>query len=109
MFNYEGGYFDVEQTAAEGSPDLYTISLPPGMGMCCSAAGAMRLLNRTRVTIWNYVKDGRLKSFSVAGNVVIPLVDIAVMLDMTERQLYNVAVTYRIPLWQIHLEGERLM
>lgn len=89
----------------EGSPNLYTITLPPGMLTCVNAAGAMRLLNRTRVTLWHYIKAGRLRSFSLAGNIVIPLVDIAAMLDTTENKIYNVSVTYKIPLWQIHPEG----
>ena len=99
------GDVDVEQTATiERISDLYTVTLPPGMSMCVSAAGAMRLLNRNRTTIWNYVKAGRLRSFSVAGNAVIPILDIAAMLDMSETQLYNVAVTYRLPMWQIYSE-----
>ncbi len=94
------------QTAVvEGSQDLYTVTLPPGMLMGTNAGGAMRLLNRSRGTIWNYVQANRLRSFSVAGNVVIPLVDIADMLNMTETQIYNVAVAYRLPLWQIYSEG----
>ncbi len=102
--------FDVKETAVkettvvERSPDLYTVTLPPGMLICTNQAGAMRLLNRARVTIWNYVKDGRLRSFNVSGNVAIPLVDIAGMLNMTETELYNVAIAYKLPLWQIHLE-----
>lgn len=100
------GNVDVEQVATiEGSHDLYTITLPPGMSMCVSAAGAMSLLNRHRSSIWNYVQAGRLRSINVAGNVVIPLLDIAGMLGMTETQIYNVAVAYKLPMWQIHLEG----
>lgn len=95
------------QTAVmEGSRDLYEITLlPPGMLLCSNAAGAMRLLNRTRSTIWVYVKSGRLRSFSVSGNIAIPLVDIADILGMTETQVYNAAVAYRLPLWQIYPEG----
>lgn len=85
---------------------MYTVRLPPGMLMCTNQVGAMRLLNRTRVTIWNYVKDGRLRSFYTSGNVAIPLVDIAGMLGTTETQIYNVAMAYRLPLWQIYSEGE---
>jgi len=96
----------VEQIAVvERSPDLYTITLPPGMLTCVNAAGAMRLLNRTRVTLWTYIKAGRLRSFSLAGNIVIPLVDIADMLGLTETQVYNVAIACRLPLWQIYPEG----
>jgi len=90
----------------EGSQDLYEITqVSPEMMLCCSAAGAMRLLNRTRSTIWTYVKAEKLRSFSVGGNVVIPLVDIASMLGTTETQVYNIAVAHRIPLWQIYREG----
>lgn len=107
MLNYERECFDVEQiVTVERNPDLYQITpLPPGMLLCVNSVGAMRLLNRTRVTIWNYIKTGRLKSFSIAGNIAIPLVDIARMLNTTEVELYNVAVAYRLPLWQIHPEG----
>jgi hypothetical protein len=94
------------QTATiERSPDLYTITLPPGMLTCVNAAGAMRLLNRGRVTIWNYVNANRLRSFSIAGNIAIPLVDIATILGLTETQVYNVAIACRLPLWQIYPEG----
>lgn len=74
--------------------------------MCINAAGATQILNRDRSTIWTYVKAGRLRSFNVAGNAVIPLVDIAGMLGVTETQIYNAAIAYRLPLWQIHWEGE---
>ena len=94
-----------EMAVIERSPDLYTVTLPPGMLICTNQAGAMRLLNRARVTIWNYVKDGRLRSFNVSGNVAIPLVDLAGMLNMTETELYNVAIAYRLPLWQVYSEG----
>lgn len=73
--------------------------------MCINAAGATRILNRDRSTIWTYVKASRLRSFNVAGNAVIPLVDIANMLGVTETQIYNAAVVYRLPLWQIYPEG----
>jgi len=97
----------VEETAViEGGQDLYQITpLPPGMLMCVNAAGGSRLLNRNRSTIWNYVKTGRLRSFSIAGNIAIPLVDIAGVLGVSETQVYNAAVVYRLPLWQIHPEG----
>lgn len=89
----------------EGSSTLYIMRLPPGMLMCVNTAGAMRLLNRNRTAIWSYVKANRLRGFNVAGNVVYPLLDISTMLSMSESQLYNVAITYKLPLWQIHLEG----
>ena len=99
----------MEQVATveiEGGQDLYQITpLPPGMLMCVNAAGATRLLNRNRTTVWTYIKASRLRGFNVAGNVVIPIVDIAAMLGTTATQVYNVAVTYRIPMWQIHPEG----
>ena len=96
----------MERTATvERSPDLYTITLPPGMLLCVNSVGAMRLLNRTRVTIWNYVKNNQLRSFSIAGNIAIPLVDIAAILGATEMQVYNVAVSYRLPIYQVYPEG----
>lgn len=94
-----------QTSTIERSPDLYTITLPPGMLMCTNQAGARRLLNRTRVTVWNYVRAGRLRSFTIAGNEAIPLVDIGAMLNMTENEMYNVALAYRLPLWQIYPEG----
>lgn len=99
MFNVK------EMAVVERNSDLHTLTLPPGMLICTNQAGAMRLLNRARVTIWNYVKDDRLRSFTVSGNVAIPLVDIADMLNMTETELYNVAIAYRLPLWQVYSEG----
>ncbi len=96
------------QTAiTEGSQDLYQIMpLPPGMLMCVNAAGAMSLLNRKRSSLWNYIRSGRLRSFEIAGNIAIPLVDIAAMLGVTETQVYNAAITYRLLLWQVHWKGE---
>lgn len=97
----------MEGTATvERSRDLYTVTLPPGMLMCTNGVGAMRLLNRSRVTVWNYIKNRRLRSFNTSGNVAIPLVDIAGMLGTTETRIYNVAMAYRLPLWQIYSEGE---
>ena len=94
------------QTAImEGSQDLYEITpLPQGMILCVNAAGASSLLNRNRSTLWNYIKAGRLRSFSVAGNIAVPLVDIAGMLGVTEKQVYNAAVVYRLILWQVYPE-----
>lgn len=95
------------QTAVvERSQNLYEITqVSPEMMLCCSAAGAVRLLNRNRSTIWTYVKAKKLRSFSVGGNVVIPLADVAVMLNTTETQVYNIAIAHRIPLWQIYRKG----
>lgn len=91
---------------AEGSQALYQITpLPQGMLMCVNADGATRIMNRDRSTIWAYTKAKRLRSYNVAGNAVIPLVDIAGMLNVTETQIYNTAVVYRLPLWQIYPEG----
>ena len=93
----------MEQLAEKGNIGLY--KLPPGMILCTNGEGAMRLLNRGRTTVWSYLKDGRLKGFNVAGNLAIPLRDIAGMLGLTETQVYNIAVTHRLPLWQIYPEG----
>lgn len=98
----------MEQTAVietEGGRDLYQItSLPPDMLTCVNATGAARLLNRNRQTMWEYARQKRFRSFNVAGNVVIPLMDIAVMLGVTETQAYNIAISYRLPVWQIYTE-----
>ena len=105
-FDSQGECFDAEQTATiERNPDLYTIRLPPNTLMCANAVGVMRLLNRTRSTVWTYIKTGRLRSFSISGNIAVPLVDIAAMLGTTETQIYNIAIAHRLPLWQIYLEG----
>lgn len=81
-------------------------ALAPGMMMCVTAAGAMRLLNRSRTTLWSYVKAGRLRSVSTSGNIAIPLVDIAGILDVTETQIYNAALAYKLPLLHVHWKGE---
>lgn len=100
------GVFHMGQTAtAERSQDLYTITLPPGMALCTNGIGAMRLLNRGRVTIWNYVNAGRLRSFGMSGQLAIPLADIADILGTTETQVYNLATVHRLPLWHVYIEG----
>jgi hypothetical protein len=65
----------------------------------------MRLLNRSRMTIWRYIQDGSLRGFNVASNVIIPLADIANVMGVTEIEVYNVALTYRLPLWQAYTKG----
>ncbi len=80
--------------------------LPPGMLLCTSAEGVMRLINRSRVTIWRYVKSGQLRGFNVAGNLVIPLADIGGLISLTETQVYNIAIAHRLPLWQLYPEGK---
>jgi len=95
----------VKQSASvEGSLGLYTITIPPGMLMCTNGFGAMRLLNRSRVTVWNYVKSGRLRSFAMSANIAVPLKDIAAVLGTTENQVYNAAISYRLPLWQMYVD-----
>jgi len=94
-----------QAAVTEGGRNLYQITpLPPGMILCVNAAGATVILNRDRSTIWSYVKAGRLRSFNVAGNAVIPIADIAGMLGVTANQIYNVGVGYRLPMWQIYPE-----
>lgn len=86
----------------ERSLELYSISLPPEMILCTNVAGAARLMNRHRVSISGYVRDGRLKTFSVSGNSAVPLEDIAKLLDTTEVALYNIAIAYKLSLWQVY-------
>jgi len=89
------------QTVATAERSLNLHRLPPGVILCTNQEGAMALLNRSRMTVWEYVQDGRLRGFRVAGNVVTPLVDIANLLNLTETQVYNIALTHDLPLWQI--------
>lgn len=106
MFDSGEECFDMEQTATiERNPDLYTMRLPPNTLMCANAPGVMRLLNRTRTTVWHYIKTGRLRCFRISGNIAVPLVDIAAMLGRTETQIYNIAIVHRLPLWQVYTEG----
>ena len=89
----------------ERGTDLYTITLPAGFLLCTNSVGAMRLLNRGRTAIWNYVQRGVVRGFNVAGNVVIPLIDIANLLGVSETQVYNAALAYNLPIWQVRVEG----
>ncbi len=93
----------MEQLLRERGSNLRTASyvLPPGALLCLSAHGAARLLNRSRVSVWTYIKQGRLRSFRTGGNVVVPLADLGTMLGRTETETYNIAVAHRLPIWQI--------
>lgn len=88
----------------ERSVNLY--QLPPGVVLCTNASGVQRLMNRTRSTVDRYVSIGQLRRFKIGGNAVIPLQDIARAMNLTETQLYNIAVTHRLPLWQVYAKGE---
>lgn len=80
--------------------------LPPRVMLCTTAQGAMRLLSRTRVMIWHYIKQGKLRSFPVVGgSIAIPLKDIAGMMGKTETQVYNIAIGYGLSIWQKFPEG----
>jgi hypothetical protein len=97
----------VEQSvsvAEERGANVYTITMPPGFLLCTNALGAMRLLNRGRTTVWSYVQQGLIRGFDIAGNVVIPLVDIANFMGVTETQVYNTALVYNLPIWQVKVE-----
>ena len=97
-----------EQATTERGTELYQITrLPPDMILCVNAEGAMRLMNRaSRTTIWNLVKTGQLRGFNLVGNVAIPLIDIAGLLGLTETQVYNLAITHRLLLWQMYPKGK---
>jgi len=99
------GVFHVKQSVAtaERSESLYR--LPPGMMLCTNQEGAMQLLNRSRMTVWRLVQQRSLRGFTVAGNLVTPLADIAKLLNLTETQVYNIALTHRLPLWQVYPQG----
>ena len=90
----------------ERGTGLYTITrIPPDMMLCTNQEGAMKVLNRGRTTIWRLIQGGSLRGFNVTGNVVIPLADIAGLLGVTERQVYNIALAHKLPLWQIYRRG----
>lgn len=92
-----------EQPTTERGTELYQITrLPPSVMLCMNQEGAMRLLNRGRSTIWRLIQGGTLRGFNVTGNVVIPLEDIAKLISLTETQVYNIALTHKLPLWQIY-------
>jgi len=78
--------------------------LPPGMLVCCNIAAAASLLNRSRSTISSRIKSGLFRGYRVSGNVVVPLVDIAQELDVSETQAYNTALASRLPLLRIYAE-----
>lgn len=87
--------------ATERSSSLI-YELPPGVMLCTNQEGAMRLLNRSRMTLWRLVQSGQLRGFSAGGNVITPLADIAKLLNLTEAQVYNIALAHRLPLWQLY-------
>jgi len=89
----------------ERSNPLYTIKrLPPGMTLCTNQDGAMRLLNRSRVTIWRMVNDGRLRGFDYMGQVLIPLVDIAAIMRISPNDVYNALIDDKLPIVQYYIE-----
>jgi hypothetical protein len=88
----------------ERGANVYSITLPPGFLLCTNSLGAMRLLNRSRTAVWSYVQQGILRGFNVAGNVVVPLVDIANLMGVSESQVYNAALVYDLPIWQVKVD-----
>jgi hypothetical protein len=95
----------VEQSVVTAERGVQLYRLPPGVVLCTNQDGAMRLLNRSRTTVWRLVQNGTLRGYDVAGNVVTPLADIANMMGVSETQVYNIALTYRLPLWQAYTRG----
>lgn len=88
------------------SVGLYSLpKLPPGMIFCITAVSLARLINRSRIAIWRYIRSGRLTGFRVGASVVIPLADIGHFMGLTETQVYNVAVTHRFPICWTYPEG----
>lgn len=76
--------------------------LPPGMMYFINQDGAARILNRTRATIYNWINQKRLRGYSVVGQVLIPLVDVAMLMDLTEQQVYDIMIAHRLPIWQYY-------
>ena len=62
--------------------------------------GASKLVGRSRVRLWEYVKKGRLRSFRYCNNTLFPLSEIADFLDVDIGQLLDVAESERLPLWR---------
>lgn len=62
----------------------------------------MQLLNRGRTTVWRMIREGRIRGFSGLGAILVPLVDIAAILGLTEGQVYNIAIAHRIAIVQYH-------
>lgn len=82
---------------------MYQITrIPPDMMLCTNQEGVMKLMNRGRTTVWRLIQRGTLRGLSVAGNVVVPLADLAALLGVTEKQVYNAAMSYQVPLWQVY-------
>ena len=85
--------------------DLYSLpKLPPGMIICISAASVARLINRSRLTIWRYIRSCRLAGFRVESSTMISLADIGCLMRLTETQVYNVGLTHRLPICWIYQE-----
>ena len=95
----------MEQAARERESNLRTVTykLPSGATLCVSLQGAMKLLGRTRASIWTYASQGRLRRFPISPRfTAFPLKDIGTMLGRTERQVYNTAIAHRIPIFAMY-------
>lgn len=88
--------------AVEGSLELYTFTMPPNMVLCTDSQGVAKLVNRHRMTVGNWVRAKKWRSFNIGAAVVIPLVDVANSLGVTETQLYNIALAHKLPLWHVY-------
>jgi len=67
---------------------------------CTNVNGASRILNRHRRTVTSYVKDGDLGGFKFGQNTLIPIKDIARMMETTQSRAVNLAKTWDLPLWR---------
>lgn len=90
----------LEQTALavqEGGKELRAKFI-----LCTNGDGAATIMNRSRQTIWRLCQTGGLRSYPLAGNLLIPLADIGRLLGRPEKQILEVARTYGLPIWQAY-------
>jgi len=67
---------------------------------CTNVKGATQILNRSRQSVHNYVKNGELSAFRYGGNTLIPMRDVAKFLGTTQTRTVNLAKAWGLPLWR---------
>lgn len=67
---------------------------------CTNVEGASLILNRTRATVHNYLRKELISGFRYGNSRLIPMGEIARLLNVTESRAVNIAKQWDLPLWR---------
>ncbi|MDQ1251124.1 MAG: hypothetical protein QG646_193 [Euryarchaeota archaeon] len=63
--------------------------------------GASQILNRDRSTVGKYIKKNKIDgSFTFGNSTLIPMSDVAKLMDTSENVVVKVAKAKSVPLWK---------